>query len=33
MNRWLKDDPGEISERERAALTPQQLKVFDRLPD
>jgi hypothetical protein len=32
MNRWLKNDRGEVSEREVPRLTPQQLKVFDRLP-
>jgi hypothetical protein len=32
MNRWLKDDKGEVSEREVPKLTPQQLKVFERLP-
>lgn len=33
MNRWLKGETGEVSEREVPRLTPQQLKVFDRLPD
>jgi hypothetical protein len=32
MNRWLKNDTGEVREREVPKLTPQQLKVFDRLP-
>jgi hypothetical protein len=32
MNRWLKDDVGEVSERDVPRLKPQQLKVFDRLP-
>jgi dienelactone hydrolase len=32
MNRWLKNDTGEISDPERPKLTPQQLKVFDQLP-
>ena len=32
MNRWLKGDSGEVSEPELPRLTPQQLKVFDRLP-
>ncbi|HEY1860032.1 MAG TPA: CocE/NonD family hydrolase [Gemmataceae bacterium] len=32
MNRWLKDDKGEVSEIEHARFTPQQLKVFDKLP-
>lgn len=33
MNRWLKGDKAEVSEPERPRFTPQQLKVFDRLPD
>jgi dienelactone hydrolase len=33
MNRWLKNDTGEITDPERPKLTPQQLKVFDKLPD
>jgi hypothetical protein len=32
MNRWLKGDNGEVTEDELPALTPQQLKVFDRVP-
>jgi dienelactone hydrolase len=32
MNRWLKHDTSEVSEREVPRLTAQQLKVFDRLP-
>src|SRR5262249_46095916 len=32
MNRWLKDDKGEVTERDVPKLTPQQLKVFERLP-
>ncbi len=32
MNRWLKNDRSAVSEREVPRLTPQQLKVFDRLP-
>jgi hypothetical protein len=33
MNRWLKDDTGEVTEPERPRFTPQQLKVFDRAPN
>lgn len=33
MNRWLKDDQSEPTEEERPRLTPQQLKVFERLPE
>lgn len=33
MNRWLKGDPGPVVDPERPRFTPQQLKVFDRLPD
>jgi hypothetical protein len=33
MNRWLKNDTGPISDPERPKFTPQQLKVFDRLPE
>jgi dienelactone hydrolase len=33
MNRWLKNDRGEVAEPERPRLTPQQLKVWDRLPE
>jgi len=29
MNRWLKGDKGDVSEKEHARFTPQQLKVFD----
>lgn len=32
MNRWLKNDTSEVKQPERPRLTPQQLKVFDRLP-
>jgi hypothetical protein len=32
MNRWLKNDPSEVHDDEPAKLTPQQLKVFDRVP-
>jgi hypothetical protein len=32
MNRWLQHDNREIRDDEPAKLTPQQLKVFDRLP-
>ena len=32
MNRWLKNDTGAVSERNVPRPTPQQLKVFDRLP-
>src|SRR5262249_19492410 len=33
LNRWLKDHRGEITEPERPRLSPQQLKVYDRLPE
>jgi hypothetical protein len=33
MNRWLKDERGEVVEPERPRLSPPQLKVFDRLPE
>jgi hypothetical protein len=33
MNRWLKNDTGPITDPERPRFTPQQLKVFDRLPE
>src|SRR5262249_12653333 len=33
MNRWLKGDAGEVTEREPPPFKPQQLKVFDRFPD
>src|SRR5262249_13380627 len=33
LNRWLKDDTGEVTEPERPKFTPQELKVFGRLPD
>jgi cephalosporin-C deacetylase-like acetyl esterase len=33
MNRWLKGDTGEATEKEAARFTPQQLKVLDRVPD
>jgi hypothetical protein len=32
MNRWLKNETGEVADPERPRLTPQQLKVFDQLP-
>jgi dienelactone hydrolase len=32
MNRWLKNDDADVSERERRRFTPQELKVFDKLP-
>jgi hypothetical protein len=32
MNRWLKKERGEVTEKVRKRFTPQQLKVFDRLP-
>jgi hypothetical protein len=32
LNRWLKNDPGEVTEREWVKLPPPQLKVFDRPP-
>src|SRR5262249_14706740 len=32
MNRWLKNDDGEVKEDEPKKFTPQELKVFDRLP-
>jgi cephalosporin-C deacetylase-like acetyl esterase len=33
MNRWLKGTTGEIDDPERPRFTPQQLRVFDRLPE
>ncbi len=33
MNRWLKNEPGEVTEEKRPLWTPQQLKVFDRAPE
>jgi hypothetical protein len=33
MNRWLKADPGDTTERELPRFRPQELKVFARLPD
>jgi hypothetical protein len=33
MNRWLKNDTGEVNEPERPRFEPPQLKVFDRPPD
>ncbi len=33
MNRWLKNDRGEVTDPDRPLLTPQQLHVVDRLPD
>src|SRR5438105_7940276 len=32
MNRWLKNDTGEVTEKERKPFTPQELKVYDRIP-
>lgn len=32
MNRWLKGDNSEVIEKERPRFTPEQLKVFDKLP-
>lgn len=32
MNRWLKNDTADVDDPERPKFTPQQLKVFDRLP-
>jgi hypothetical protein len=32
LNRWLKDDKSEVTEREYAKLEPQKLKVLDRPP-
>ncbi|HEV3237494.1 MAG TPA: prolyl oligopeptidase family serine peptidase, partial [Gemmataceae bacterium] len=32
MNRWLKQETGDVSERERKPFTPSQLKVFHELP-
>lgn len=32
MNRWLKNDTGEVVEKEHVPFTPQELKVFDKLP-
>jgi cephalosporin-C deacetylase-like acetyl esterase len=32
MNRWLKNDKGEVADSTRPLLKPQQLKVFDRAP-
>jgi hypothetical protein len=32
LNKWLKDDKGEVTEREYTKLEPQKLKVFDKLP-
>ena len=33
MNRWLKNDVGPITDPVRPRFTPQQLKVFERLPE
>src|SRR5207244_2059495 len=33
MNRWLKGDTGDVTEKEPVRFTPHQLKVFDRIPD
>jgi hypothetical protein len=33
MNRWLKNDTGEVKDTAMPRFTAQQLKVFDRLPD
>jgi len=32
LNKWLKDDTGDVTEREYPRLEPQKLKVFDRAP-
>src|SRR5262249_47320650 len=32
MNRWLKNDNSEVNEKDRPRFTPEQLKVFDKLP-
>jgi hypothetical protein len=32
LNRWLKDETGEVTERDYPKLEPQKLKVFDRPP-
>ncbi len=32
MNRWLKGETGPVEDSDRKRFTPQQLKVFDRLP-
>jgi hypothetical protein len=32
LNRWLKDDKGEVTKREYTKLEPQKLKVLDRTP-
>jgi hypothetical protein len=32
LNKWLKDDTGEVTEQEYAKLEPQKLKVFERGP-
>ena len=32
LNRWLKNDNGEVQEEERSRFEPKQLKVFDKLP-
>ena len=33
LNRWLKNETGPITDPERSRFTPQQLKVFTRLPE
>lgn len=33
MNRWLKNDTGEVKDREGPRFPPAQLKVFERLPE
>jgi hypothetical protein len=33
MNRWLKNDTSEVTEKEPMRFKPQQLKVFSRFPD
>jgi hypothetical protein len=33
LNRWLKNDREPIVEKERKRFTPQELKVFDRIPE
>jgi len=32
MNRWLKNETGEVIEKEHTPFSPQELKVFDKLP-
>jgi hypothetical protein len=33
MNRWLKNDDGEVTEEKKTLFDAKQLKVFDKLPD